>query len=167
MSPIPDHEFDPTVALLREALRDSVMSMVRHGMTAEDLRADRLRETFDLLCEYDSTAQQALGPLVNAALALPRVRHNRSRDETALQRALMTIQEQPGTPVARALRNLLRALVDETAPFATAVAACRRDLPPEHAAQLGAILEQYALHGIDAHLKEVLLMAEHLVPRQG
>ena len=72
MSPTPDYESDPTVALLREALRDSVSSMVRHGRTADDLRADRLRETFDLLCEYDSTAKQALDPVARrtgAALA--------------------------------------------------------------------------------------------------
>lgn len=165
MPPTPDYESDPTVALLREALRDSVLSMVRHGMTPDDLRADRLRETFDLLCEYDSTAKQTLGPVVTAALALPRVRPNRPASESAYQRALMTIQEQAGTPPAAALRALLCALIDSQGSFARAVAACRRDLPPTHAAQLAAILDHYALHGVDAHLKEVALMAEHLVPR--
>lgn len=162
--------------LLKAALRDAVNLMLKEGQTPAEIRDRRLDGTMHLLAELDPTGLTA-APVrddVEHALSMPRIRAaDKTGKGTPYQRLFLLIHTNPGTAEAKAFTRLLRALADSCGPncsFASCVQDCRNSVEPENRNLLFETLEHYVSRGIDATLREVIWMIEHLgtaKPRSG
>lgn len=156
--------------LLRSALRDAVNLMLKEGQTPAEIRDRRLDGTMHLLAELDPSGLAA-APVrgdVEHALSMPRIRPTEKEAKgTPYQRLFLLIHKAPETAEAQAFARLLRALGDEcgeNCSFATVVQECRNSVQPENRSLIFETLEHYVARGIDAALREVIWMIDHLPP---
>lgn len=143
--------------LIRAALQDAVGLMIRQGRTAEEIRARRLEDTWQLLLEMDPSIDDDMGAAADAAMAVPRIRPTEPDSDKSpyLQVLNQILSVKRGTSEATALAYFLVALAEDS-PFTASVQGCREQCCPQSQRLLASALDHYLVNGIDAELREVV-----------
>src|SRR5690625_3595632 len=143
--------------LIRAALQDAVGMMIRRGQTAEEMRARRLENTWNLLLELDPSIDDDMGKAAQAALAVPRIRPTEpsTHGSPYLQILSHIFGGRRGSSEATALAYFLSSLADSTS-FTSRVQGCRSECGPASQGMLANAIDHYVLNGIDTELREVV-----------